>query len=667
MNFNDLVNHMLSEMARVNVSSLSNWPSYSHPDFEGTSSVFQSKYGKKYTPEQLQSLIKNAVLEISKDPNVSEIESEQLTAELTKAFRSGSISSTTADILSKRAVKQLLDFLKSNPDTSKKEIAKTMATAVKEIEQNPRQALQIATQSAEDATEFASQEVSPAVSAESEPKSDGGGEAKDYGKVLSNSHEVTESAFEALKTKLTPINKRLTKNNLAPIELKVSSERFTRSKKTESLVKLIKFDIEIPPMVLPGGWKFVARVDHEAAGNIIVSVPNSGHERDLHSMYGNSQPSYCDHCRTTRARTSTFIVENDKGELKRIGRQCLKGYLPGGEAAVKGIVNMAQYLTDLALELIEVESKDYDDQGGGEGGFGGIPKYEGANFLMSVGLYIVDKYGFVSRSRASAAYETGDDTQVSTVDRAVQLLYDRSEQAQAEREVYAEKKEAYEKQAEDVINWGIDYVEEQLKAKGPSDYMNNLRVILKGAKEQGAVANKHIGYFLSIIPFYKKAKEQQAAPKEATKESNYVGTEGYPIGDLNPNDRRKMKKAGVGSEGFPYNGPILTTVKSARGFERQGFGYYDRGGTGTVLSLVDDQGNVYVTFLSYSSDSKPGDKMLIKRALVKSHKDYTDKAGKTTKQTTLTRVDFGTYDEVERLGSTQNESVSFEEYYTNKK
>ena len=490
---------------------------------------------------------------------------------------------------------------------------------------------------------------------------------KDYGKVLSNSHEVTESAFESLKNKLTPINKRLTKNNLAPIELKVSSERFTRSKKTESLVKLIKFDIEIPPMVLPGGWKFVARVDHEAAGNIIVSVPNSGHERDLHSMYGNSQPSYCDHCRTTRARTSTFIVENDKGELKRIGRQCLKGYLPGGEAAVKGIVNMAQYLTDLALELIEVESKDYDDQGGGEGGFGGIPKYEGANFLMSVGLYIVDKYGFVSRSRASAAYETGDDTQVSTVDRAVQLLYDRSEQAQAEREVYAEKKEAYEKQAEDVINWGIDYVEEQLKAKGPSDYMNNLRVILKGAKEQGAVANKHIGYFLSIIPFYKKAKEQQAAPKEATKESNYVGTEGYPIGDLNPNDRRKMKKAGVGSEGFPYNGPILTTVKSARGFERQGFGYYDRGGTGTVLSLVDDQGNVYVTFLSYSSDSKPGDKMLIKRALVKSHKDYTDKAGKTTKQTTLTRVDFGTYDEVERLGSTQNESVSFEEYYTNKK
>lgn len=78
MEFNSLVNQIFFEMAKVNVSDLSKWPSYAHPEFEGTSPVFQNKYGKKYNPDALLGLIKNAVLEISKDPNLSEIEDKDL-------------------------------------------------------------------------------------------------------------------------------------------------------------------------------------------------------------------------------------------------------------------------------------------------------------------------------------------------------------------------------------------------------------------------------------------------------------------------------------------------------------------------------------------------------------------------------------------------------------
>ena len=166
---------------------------------------------------------------------------------------------------------------------------------------------------------------------------------------------------------------------------------------------------------------------------------------------------------------------------------------------------------------------------------------------------------------------------------------------------------------------------------------------------------------LSIIPSYNKAIDAQDQDKLAKERgeqtSEYVGTVGAPIGELSYNDKRKLKKSGIESlEGFPYNGPIPVTVTGSRSFERQGFGYYDSGGTTTMINMIDDNGNVYVWFANNGQEVEKGTKLIIKRALIKNHKEYTNKnTGKVTKQTVLTRAVIE--------DAPTSETVSFADYY----
>jgi len=690
MQFNSFVQSLLDEMAKVKVSDLSNWPSYTHPEFGDTSSVFQNKYGKKYTPDQLQTLIKNAVLEISKDPNLAEIEDKDLAAELVKAFRSGSMSPTTSDVISKRAVKQLLDFLKSQPNSSKQAVAQTVAVTAKAVEQKPEQAVQIATQAAQDTAQVVAQaQPEPEKKTEETPTTSGGGEAKEVTDIFDQEFSMVEELYDKVVEDVAALNKRASKKGIPLITVDKTGEEVVEkrydptkvSSRRGIMLKKIKFRIKVPQLQLPGGWKFIGRVDHTDIGNLIVSVPDSGHEEDLHKLYGNSQPSFCDHCNTTRRRTSTFVVQDAQGKLKRIGRQCLKDYLPGGEQGVKKMLDFADYLSKIAEGLKEWESKggegDYDSEGGGGGGGSRYNNFR-IKETLGVALAYVRRLGYVSRSKANADNESGGYSE-PTSSKIVKGITGELEDiiaragglakagggAQAELAAlddYRENKEKYEAEADKVIEWGKEYITKQLeRPSNMTEYFKNLQTILNGAASSGAIPEKYIGYLVSIIPAYTKAidaQDQEKLSKERGEQvSNYVGTVGGPIGELSYNDKRKLKKMGVeGLENFPYNGPIKVTVTGSRGFERQGFGYYDTGGTTTMINMIDDQGNVYVYFASGSEDVEKGHKMIIRRALVKNQKEYTNKqSGKVTKQTVLSRAVLE--------DAPTSESVSFADYY----
>jgi hypothetical protein len=690
MQFNSFVQSLLDEMAKVKVSDLSNWPSYTHPEFGDTSSVFQNKYGKKYTPDQLQTLIKNAVLEISKDPNLAEIEDKDLAAELVKAFRSGSMSPTTSDVISKRAVKQLLDFLKSQPNSSKQAVAQTVAVTAKAVEQKPEQAVQIATQAAQDTAQVVAQaQPEPEKKTEETPTTSGGGEAKEVTDIFDQEFSMVEELYDKVVEDVAALNKRASKKGIPLITVDKTGEEAVEkrydptkvSSRRGIMLKKIKFRIKVPQLQLPGGWKFIGRVDHTDIGNLIVSVPDSGHEEDLHKLYGNSQPSFCDHCNTTRRRTSTFVVQDAQGKLKRIGRQCLKDYLPGGEQGVKKMLDFADYLSKIAEGLKEWESKggegDYDSEGGGGGGGSRYNNFR-IKETLGVALAYVRRLGYVSRSKANADNESGGYSE-PTSSKIVKGITGELEDiiaragglakagggAQAELAAlddYRENKEKYEAEADKVIEWGKEYITKQLeRPSNMTEYFKNLQTILNGAASSGAIPEKYIGYLVSIIPAYTKAidaQDQEKLSKERGEQvSNYVGTVGGPIGELSYNDKRKLKKMGVeGLENFPYNGPIKVTVTGSRGFERQGFGYYDTGGTTTMINMIDDQGNVYVYFASGSEDVEKGHKMIIRRALVKNQKEYTNKqSGKVTKQTVLSRAVLE--------DAPTSESVSFADYY----
>ena len=500
-------------------------------------------------------------------------------------------------------------------------------------------------------------------------------EQTDNENSLNKEYSFDENSFNMFKDAVEKANKRNARYGIPSVQIDEIGEEFVDVKERKAgerffndilhfdlpakKVRKVKFKLTVPELKMDGGWKFIGRVDHEDIGNLIVSVPGSEHGVDLHKMFGHSEPSYCDHCNTTRRRTSTFVVKNDKGELKRIGRQCLRDYLPGGEKSVSQVVNYAQYLSDIEERLRnwEFSSKSGDGEEM-EGRGSSSTNHFNAEGIIGITISIVKIMGYMSKSQANKYAEQGEGVQ-STSD-VIDMMYndfDASRKDPKIKEVFADLKvnnEKYKEEAKKIIEWSDTYLDKQLEDpyNKMREYYQNLSTIIKGIKRSSDahIPKKYLGYLVSIVPLYNRNIEAEKTDtrlkEQGEKASVYVGYIGMPIGVLNPTDKRKIKEHNknfpstpINMEEFPFNGPIEVTVNSTRTFQRQSYSYYDSG-VSYMYSMTDDKGNVYVYFASNVLDINEGDKVKIVRASVKDHKDYTAKTGKTIKQTYLTRVTF---------------------------
>lgn len=494
---------------------------------------------------------------------------------------------------------------------------------------------------------------------------------------LNKEYSFDENAFEQFKAQIDKTNKRNARYGIPIIQIEEVGEEFVdveeraagtiffddilRHTLPAKKLRKIKFKLVVPELKIDGGWEFIGRVDHEAIGNLIVSVPGTEHGVDLHKMFGNSEPSYCDHCNTTRRRTSTFVLKNAEGKIKRVGRQCLKDYLPGGERGVSAVVGYAQYLSDIAERLRIWESKsgegDYEEGMGG----GGRSSKEHFSVQGTVALakLLVDKIGYVSKSKAFQSTQGNEGlggglmSTADLIDGLYNVEHIRKEYPDILKQ-YKDGSEKLNKEAKEIVNWADTYLDKQLEDQYNKmrEYYQNLSTIIKGvkAKEDAYIPKKYLGYLISIVPLYIKHVESDKTDarlqEQGDKVSKYVGYIGMPIGEINASDKRKIKEHNknfpstpINIEGFPFSGPIQVTVNSSRTFQRQSYSYYDSGQS-YMYSMTDDNGNVYVYFASNDLQMNEGDKAKIVRASVKNHKDYTTKSGKTIKQTYITRVTF---------------------------
>lgn len=524
-------------------------------------------------------------------------------------------------------------------------------------------------------TEKEKEEIKQQEQPAEKPVAQNGGSSEDN--PLNKEYSFEEAAFDRFKETVEKANKRNARYGIPAVQVEELGEEFVDVREraagelffgdylTRALpakkIRKVKFKLNVPELKMAGGWEFIGRVDHEAIGNLIVSVPGTDHGVDLHKMFGNSEPSYCDHCNTTRRRTSTFVLKNPEGKIKRVGRQCLKDYLPGGERGVSEIVGYAQYLSDIAERLRVWESKsgggDEDYEGMGGGGSSAVNHFN-AEGIVGITISIVKTMGYMSKSQANKLAEHGDYAQ-STAD-VIDMMYNDRDAAKKNpkiKEVFADLKEnneKYKEEAKKIVDWADTYLDKQLEDpyNKMREYYQNLSTIIKGIKksEDAHIPKKYLGYLISIVPLYNKHADSDKADarlkEQGEKVSQYVGYIGMPIGELNAADKRKIKKHNqnfpstpIDASGFPFNGPIEVTINSARTFQRQSYSYYDSG-VSYMYSMTDNNGNVYVYFASYDLDFNEGDKAKIVKASVKNHKDYTTKSGKTIKQTYLTRVKF---------------------------
>ena len=90
-------------------------------------------------------------------------------------------------------------------------------------------------------------------------------------------------------------------------------------------------------VVREGSWVVRAMLEHGAVGNVVTTFSGET-DPEWHKL-----PSKCDHCGTLRTRKFTFIVENDRGDTKQVGKSCLKEYTGIDPELVVGIAAIGEY------------------------------------------------------------------------------------------------------------------------------------------------------------------------------------------------------------------------------------------------------------------------------------------------------------------------------------
>lgn len=86
-------------------------------------------------------------------------------------------------------------------------------------------------------------------------------------------------------------------------------------------VAAVDFDVECDDLIKANGWTIRAKVEHGKDGNIVTGFGDKPVDPRWYTASAN-----CDHCKTNRFRSVTFFCENEAGEIRQVGRTCLKDY-----------------------------------------------------------------------------------------------------------------------------------------------------------------------------------------------------------------------------------------------------------------------------------------------------------------------------------------------------
>jgi hypothetical protein len=75
---------------------------------------------------------------------------------------------------------------------------------------------------------------------------------------------------------------------------------------------------------LPGGWTLVGVIELLEGNVLLRNVPGE----TMPVLYRDAaRATLCEHCNTKRNRTATFVVRDEAGAHKQVGRQCLADFL----------------------------------------------------------------------------------------------------------------------------------------------------------------------------------------------------------------------------------------------------------------------------------------------------------------------------------------------------
>lgn len=390
--------------------------------------------------------------------------------------------------------------------------------------------------------------------------------------VTSEEFLIPSQNIDTLEERLNALNKRAKRLHCCPI----SFEKFGTERKEDQYGRInIYYHVRITgetPII--NGWTFVATIQHTGNGNIVRSVPGVTREGELTSY--REVDAKCDHCNKYRLRNDTYVVKNERGEVKQVGKSCLKDFT--GHKDPMMVASMAEYLAE-AKEACENALDDF--WGAGMSG----KKVFDLEYFLSWVHACIRKYGWTSKSSLEEWSAGG-----STSDQAIYMI---EEFHKDPDHIEFKPEDRDREEANAALEWirGNDW-------NTDNDYLWNLHTACKGK----VISHREFGLTASLFAAYGKAIDIKRERETASKTSEWQGN----IGD-------KLV--------------VSITCNSVTYSEA----CYGRRVTVTnIYHLTDEKGNRY-TWFSSNDVLEKGHSYILK-GTIKDHSEYQG-----IKQTVLTR------------------------------
>ena len=257
------------------------------------------------------------------------------------------------------------------------------------------------------------------------------------------------------------------------------------------------------------GWTFAAALDHLEDGNLIRLTPGT---EGVPAEFRTSKP-HCEHCQVQRRRLSTFVLVDEAGVYKQVGRQCLRDFLGHGNPE-----DVAKY-----AELL-FNARDLADAAGGDGfGGGGVKTLLGTLEFLAAVAFCIRIDGWTSRSQARESFIP----KLATADIAAAALRPAGSAAvylTAEALAFREQAQNPDDEAIDVATRALDWAR-GLDAAVDNDYLWNCRLAAQGEY----LVDRQLGIAASIIPAYLREQGkavERRVQAEARAASQHFGTVG---------------------------------------------------------------------------------------------------------------------------------------------
>lgn len=308
---------------------------------------------------------------------------------------------------------------------------------------------------------------------------------------LRTEYEIPEQNLGKLKSKLETLNRKAAKLGTTPIVLEEISFRDEPikddwGKETGEIQRYILISLTgETPMV--GGYRFVATIQHEEAGNIVRSIPNE----TVPETYRTGEQS-CDHCKQNRYRKDTYIVANDT-EFKQVGSGCLRDFTG---------VNSPQAAAAYAELIIQLDEMLNDDEW--LSGSGGEYRWETIS-VLSWTIAVIRKRGWVSKGKAWEENRASTASQVSSGLTEGKKFSDNSG---------IERTEEDKEKAAEILTWAKSFLDR--------DDLNDYEWNMKVAIETDSITWRSLGIVCSLVTMFWRETEAQRRTAEK-RESIHVG------------------------------------------------------------------------------------------------------------------------------------------------